>query len=238
MTQGFQSFTKRYVKILVVLTGLAVVSSILLNSGCGMTSSPSIPSPTPTPDRTAPTSAVTSPAPGATVSTGTTISITGTASDTGGGTVARVDVSVDGGATYGLATGTTSWSFSWTPTTPGSAAIRSRAVDTSGNVQDPTAQITVTVQDKTPPTSTITFPKAGAIVLTGAQVNIAGTANDAGGGSVQSVQVSVDGGGAYSPAMGTTAWSFNWTPSTPVPTTIKSRAVDNNGNVQDPPAEI
>jgi hypothetical protein len=41
--------------------------------------------------------------------------------------------------------GTTSWSFNWTPTTPGSATIRSRAVDTSGNVQDPTAQVTVNV---------------------------------------------------------------------------------------------
>src|SRR5262245_34338871 len=176
MTQGFQVFTKRYANVLVVLIGLAVVSSILLYSGCGMTNSrPGVPNPTPTPDRIAPTSAITSPASGATVLTGTAVSITGTASDTGGGSVARVEVSVDGGGAFNAATGTTSWSFSWTPTTPGPATIRCRAIDSSGNVQDPTAQITVTVQDKTPPTSTITSPKAGAGILTGTTVNITGT---------------------------------------------------------------
>jgi parallel beta-helix repeat protein len=146
MTQGFQRFTNRYVNVLVALIGLVVVSSILLYSGCGMTSNrTSIPNPTPTPDRTAPTSVITSPTSGATVSAGTAVSVTGTASDTGG-TVARVEVSVDGGATYSATTGTTAWSFSWTPTTPGQATLRSRAVDTSGNTQDPPAQITVTVR--------------------------------------------------------------------------------------------
>src|SRR5262244_320390 len=115
MTQGFQRFTKSYVNVLGVLIGLAVVISILLYSGCGMTSNrPGIPTPTPTPDRSAPTSAITSPASGATVLTRVTVNITGTASDTGG-SVARVEVSVDGGVTFSAATGTTSWSFSWTP---------------------------------------------------------------------------------------------------------------------------
>src|SRR5262245_27173196 len=144
MTQGFQGFTKLYTKVLVVLIGLAVVSSILLCSGCGMTNSrPGIP--TPTPDRIAPTSAITSPASGAAVLARFTVSITGTASDTGGGSVARVEVSVDGGGAFIAATGTTSWSFSWTPTTPGQATIRSRAVDNSGNVQTIPAEITVKV---------------------------------------------------------------------------------------------
>src|SRR5262245_26050646 len=99
MTQGFQGFTKRYANVLVVLIGLAVVSSILLHSGCGMANSrPGIPNPTPTPDRLAPTSAITSPTSGATVLTRVTVNITGTATDTGG-SVARVEVSVDGGAT-------------------------------------------------------------------------------------------------------------------------------------------
>ena len=178
MIKGLQRFTPKWANVLWVLTGLAIVSSILLYSGCGMTSSShSIPSPTPTPDRTAPTSTVTSPAPGATVSTGTTISITGTASDTGGGTVARVDVSVDGGATYNSATGTASWSFSWTPSTPGSATIRSRAVDTSGNVQDPPAQITVVIVDRTPPTVRSFSPAPGAINVS-LDANVIATFNE------------------------------------------------------------
>src|SRR5262245_59359385 len=122
MIKGLQRFTPKWANVLWVFTGLAIVGSILLYSGCGMTSSsPSLPSPTPTPDRTPPTSAITSPAMGASVLTGATVSITGTASDTGGGSVARVEVSVDGGATFSAATGTTSWSLNWTPTTPGQA---------------------------------------------------------------------------------------------------------------------
>ena len=101
MTQGFQRFTKRYVNVLVVLIGLTVVSSILLYSGCGMTGSPNIrTNPTPTPDTVRPTSIITSPTIGGIVSTGATVNITGTASDTGGGTVQSVQVSVDGGATW------------------------------------------------------------------------------------------------------------------------------------------
>jgi len=75
-------------------------------------------------------------------------------------------------------------------------------------------------------------------VKVGIQVAITGTASDAGGGTVDKVEVSVDGGATYSAATGTNAWSFNWTPSSPGPATIKSRAVDNTGNVQNPPAEI
>src|SRR5262249_7795699 len=80
------------------------------------------------------------------VLTGSTVTITGIASDAGGGTVVRVEVSVDGGVTYNPATGTTAWSFTWTPSTPGPATISSRAVDDSGNTQDPPAVITVTVR--------------------------------------------------------------------------------------------
>jgi Bacterial Ig domain len=237
MIKGLQRFTPKCANVLWVLTGLAIVSSILLYSGCGMTnSSPSIP--TPTPDRSAPTSTITSPTMGTTVFTGTAVGVTGTASDTGGGTVVRVEVSVDGGATYSAATGTTSWSFSWTPTTSGSVTIRSRAVDSSGNQQNPVAEITLTVRDTTPPTSAITSPKAGGTVLLDRTASITGTASDAGGGSVARVEVSVDGGATYSAATGTTAWSYSLTPTTLGQASIKSRAVDTSGNQQNPPAEI
>src|SRR5215510_11228532 len=141
MTQGFQSFAKRYVEVLGVFIGMAVVGSILLSSGCGMVRPNT---PRQDTDTVRPTSTITFPTAGATVVIGTTVSITGAASDAGGGTVARVEVSVDGGATFSAATGTTAWSFNWTPTTPGQVTIRSRAADNSGNVQDPPTQITVT----------------------------------------------------------------------------------------------
>src|SRR6266545_2874203 len=239
MTHGFQRFTKRYVNVLGVLIGLTVVSSILFYSGCGMTSSPNIrTNPTPTPDTVRPTSIITSPTTGGIVSTGATVNITGTASDTGGGTVQSVQVSVDGGATWNPAIGTSAWSFAWSPTLPGPTTIKSRALDTSANQQDPPAEVIVTVQDATRPTSTITSPIAGATVLTGTKVSITGTASDAGGGSVARVEVSVNGGATWNVATGTSAWSYIWTPTKPGPATIKSRAVDTSGNQQDPPAEI
>ena len=52
MTQIFQRGAKRYANVLGVLLALAVVSSILLHSGCGLTGSPKIPTPTPTPTPT------------------------------------------------------------------------------------------------------------------------------------------------------------------------------------------
>src|SRR5262245_15414493 len=248
MTQGIQRFTKRNVNVLVVLIGLAVVSSILIYSGCGMTSSPNIPTnqtqtptptptpaPTPTPD-TPPTSTITSPKEGAIVLIGTQVAITGTASDAGGGSVVRVEVSVDGVANYSAAAGTNAWSFNWTPSALGPATIKSRAVDNSGNVQNPPAEIHVTVD--APPTSTITSPTAGATALTDHVVNITGTASDTGGGTVARVEVSVDGGANYNAATGTTPWSYNWTPTLSGSATIKSRAIDNSGIVQDPPAAV
>ena len=235
MTQVFQRLTKRYAAVLGVLIGLAIASSSLFSSGCA-TSSPR--NPTTNPDRSAPTSAIASPTAGGTVLAGVANTITGTASDTGGGSVARVEVSVDGGATFNAATGTTSWSFSFTPATTGQATIASRAVDTSGNVQNPTTQITVTViRDTTPPTSTITSPKAGGDISNGTPVSITGAASDTGGGAVARVEVSVN-GGAFSTATGTTSWSFSFTPTASGRVTIRSRAFDNSGNIQNPLTQI
>jgi len=98
-------------------------------------------------DTTAPTSAVTAPAAGATVASGSQVTVSGTASDVGGA-VAGVEVSADGGATWHRASGTTSWTYAWTPGAPGPTALRSRAVDDSGNLETPSAGVTVTV---TPP---------------------------------------------------------------------------------------
>jgi uncharacterized protein DUF4082/N,N-dimethylformamidase beta subunit-like protein/Big-like domain-containing protein len=96
-------------------------------------------------DTLLPSSTITSPAPGAVVAPGTSVNLTGTASDASGGVVAGVNVSVDGGITWNRATGTGTWSYSWTPTSSGSATILSIAVDDSGNAQNPPTQITVTV---------------------------------------------------------------------------------------------
>ena len=95
-------------------------------------------------DTVAPTSTITSPAAGANIADGTRVTVTGTAADTGG-VVAGVEVSTDGGTTWHAATGTTSWSYSWVAHGNPTAAIKSRAVDDSGNVENPSAGVTVNI---------------------------------------------------------------------------------------------
>jgi hypothetical protein len=94
-------------------------------------------------DHTAPTSTITSPTPGTTIPLGNQITISGTASDTGGGVVGGVEVSTDNGSTWHPATGLTSWTYSWTVTQMGSTTIRSRAVDDSANLETPSSGVPV-----------------------------------------------------------------------------------------------
>jgi cysteine-rich repeat protein len=97
-------------------------------------------------DATPPAAAIASPAEGAAVAA--PVLVTGSAADLGGGVVAGVEVSVDGGASWRAAQGRESWSFSWSPLAPGSATLVARAVDDSGNLGPPSAAVGVEV---TPP---------------------------------------------------------------------------------------
>jgi hypothetical protein len=96
-------------------------------------------------DKTAPTSTITSPAAGASILSGTTVTITGTATDAGGGVVAAVEVSTDGGATWHPAVGRTTWSYTWTPNGLSTVTLKSRAVDDSGNIETPSSGVAVSV---------------------------------------------------------------------------------------------
>jgi hypothetical protein len=102
-------------------------------------------------DTTPPTSAITSPSAGATVAANSTVTISGTATDAGGGVVAEVDVSTDGGSTWHPATingqdaSSVTWSYPWTARAAPTTKIMSRAVDDSGNIETPSAGITVNV---------------------------------------------------------------------------------------------
>ncbi|WP_420493468.1 DUF4082 domain-containing protein [Rhizobium leguminosarum] len=93
-------------------------------------------------DQVAPTSVITVPA---TAAVGSTVTITGTAADTGGGVVAGVEVSTDNGASWHPATGDENWTYSWSPQVAGSYTIRSRAVDDNINLETPSSGRTVTV---------------------------------------------------------------------------------------------
>ncbi len=110
-------------------------------------------------DTTAPTSTITSPTSGSTVQAGTQVTITGTAVDAGGGVVAGVAVSYDGGNTWHPATGRGNWSFVWGPDNSGTVTIKSRAVDDTGNIETPGAGVSATVQGQTDMWSATTTPQ-------------------------------------------------------------------------------
>ena len=95
-------------------------------------------------DTAAPTAAIASPSAGATVADGSQVTVSGTATDSGGA-VAGVEVSTDDGATWHPATGTTSWSYTWTAHGAPTARLRVRAVDDSGNLGAAGAALPVTV---------------------------------------------------------------------------------------------
>ncbi|MHB0975834.1 MAG: OmpL47-type beta-barrel domain-containing protein [Candidatus Aquicultorales bacterium] len=106
-------------------------------------------------DSTASTSSVADPTNGA-VLNGASYAVSGSASDSGSG-VALVEVSINGGA-WQAATGTTSWSYTWTIGADGSYTIRSRATDTAGNVEAPGSGVTVMVDSAPPVTAATTIP--------------------------------------------------------------------------------
>jgi hypothetical protein len=103
-------------------------------------------------DTVGPAVSVATPSSGATVPAMAPLTISGTAADSGGGVVARVEVSTDNGTTWQPATGLGSWSYSWTPTATGSFTVKVRAEDDSDNIGS-TVSIPLTVGPQSCPCS-------------------------------------------------------------------------------------
>jgi hypothetical protein len=81
-----------------------------------------------------PTATITAPLDGASGPVGSPVIVSGTAVDSGGGVVAGVEVSTDGGARWHPAIGTTSWSYTFVPTQLGPMTILARAIDDGCNI--------------------------------------------------------------------------------------------------------
>jgi methionine-rich copper-binding protein CopC len=81
-------------------------------------------------DTTPPQTTITAPAAGASLRSGSAITVTGTATDTGG-QVGGVEVSLDGGSTWHPATGRASWSYTGSVPGKGAFTIEARATDDS-----------------------------------------------------------------------------------------------------------
>lgn len=143
------------------------------------------PTPTPTPDLTAPTVSLTSPVNGATL-TGQ-VALNATASDNVG--VTKVEFVIDGNVydTVNNAPYTSSWDT--TVLQAGSThTLVAKAYDQAGNVGT-SKQISVTIGDTTPPTVTITSPVNGTTVSDAVDI----TANATDNQSVQRVDFYVNG---------------------------------------------
>jgi hypothetical protein len=102
-------------------------------------------------DTTAPKSTITAPGAGSSMADGAQTTITGTATDTGGGVVSGMEVSTDGGTTWHPATisgsdaTTVNWSYPWVADISPSTTIESRATDDSGNIEKPSDAITLNI---------------------------------------------------------------------------------------------
>lgn len=107
--------------------------------------------PTQSTDTTPPASTITAPVAGQNVAVDQPLTITGTAVDAGGGRVGGVEVSVDNGATWKVATGRETWSYTFTPTVAGPLTIKVRATDDSVRSETPGAGVTVTIGSGGPP---------------------------------------------------------------------------------------
>jgi hypothetical protein len=102
-----------------------------------------------------PTSSITSPAAGASFKAETTITVTGTSSDSGVSSVKKVEVSTDGGTAWADATPLTSnsnygfdWKYEWTGGGEGPHLLKSRATSWTGVVETPGAGISLTILSK------------------------------------------------------------------------------------------
>ncbi|WP_305784518.1 N,N-dimethylformamidase beta subunit family domain-containing protein [Symbioplanes lichenis] len=83
---------------------------------------------------------------------GSPVTISGTATDSGGGVTGGVEVSTDDGASWHPAVGRGAWTYAWRPGSAGPVTVRARATDDSGNVGAEASRV-VTVTTRTCPCS-------------------------------------------------------------------------------------
>lgn len=141
-------------------------------------------------DTAAPTVGITAPVANATVSLGSTQTITATATDAASD-VTKVEFYVDNVLKGSDTTSPYSYAWATTGVTEGSHSITAKAYDTYNNVATSTA-VAVTVRDSTPPTVSITAPVANAVLSS--TISITANASDnTGGKGLAKVEFYVDG---------------------------------------------
>lgn len=154
----------------------------------------------------------------------TTPTIGGTAASQSG--LQKIEVSLDGGATWSTATGTTTWSF--TPVSAladGTYNLVVKATDDNAKTNQTSNQKLVV--DTVKPTITINSPTNNA-KLKSSSVTVSGSASD--NNVLKSIEVAVD-SGSYITIAGATSWSYQVTSLSDGAHTIHAQATDAAGNV-------
>lgn len=201
-------------------SGTALVSS---STNQNLLSSLSVTGPgTYTIDTVAPTVSVTAPTNGSTVSKGSTVSVSASASDAGG--VSNVQFLIDG--TVVSTDSSSPYSYSWNTSSVslGSHTIQAKATDASGNVGT-SSTVTVTVADQTPPTVSLTAPSAGSLLK--GSVNVTANASDnTGGTGVSKVEFYVDGTLKATDTASPYTYSWDTTTATNATHSLTAKAYD------------
>ncbi|MBI2098126.1 MAG: hypothetical protein HYT49_00475 [Candidatus Wildermuthbacteria bacterium] len=135
-------------------------------------------------DKTSPSSLFTTPSAATTISAGSEYVIKGVSNDSGGSSVQKVEVSVDGGTTWALAvregdygsTGSYAWKYVWANPTAGEHTIKVRATDTKSNRETPSAGVAVTVVapvvESTPSSSETPTTSVGGTTIQSLQLQV------------------------------------------------------------------
>jgi hypothetical protein len=177
-------------------------------------------------DTTPPTTSITAPANGATVSG--TVSVTASASDNVG--VTKVEFYLDGALQVTDTATPYTWSFNTTTVANGSHTLQTKAYDAAGNVGS-SSTISVTVSnstgDTTPPTTSITAPANGATIS--GTVSVTASASDNVG--VTKVEFYLDGALQVTDTATPYTWSFDTTTVANGSHTLQSKAYDAAANV-------
>jgi len=172
-------------------------------------------------DTTAPTTAITAPANGATLSA--TTSVTASASDNVG--VTKVEFYLDGALQSTDTTSPYAWSWTTTSTADGAHSLTSTAYDAAGNTGT-SAAVSVTV-DNTVPSTSITAPAGGATVSGTTTVTASATDNI----GVTRVEFYLDGALQSTATASPYSWSWNTTTSANGSHSLTSKAYDAVGGV-------
>jgi len=175
------------------------------------------------PDTTPPTTAVTAPANGGTISGTTTV--TASASDNVG--VTTVEFYLDNVLQSADTTSPYSWVWNTTTSANGAHSLTSKAYDAAGNVGTSVAVNATVNNDTTPPATSITAPANGATVSGTTTVTASALDNV----SVTQVEFLLDGALQSTDTSSPYSWAWNTATSANGAHSLTSKAYDAAGNV-------